>query len=437
MIEENLKYSYSDLSIIPAISSNINSRSECSPYKSNDIASNNLHLPIFTAPMQSVCDDSNYKLFEQNNIIPIIHRNVDYNKRIELTKRGVWCAYSIKEFKETFCDNFKIKPHYGYYLRVLIDVANGHMQQIFDLAIKAKQNIRYYNEKNITSFKLVLMAGNIANPKTYLNYCKAGIDYVRCSIGTGSQCLTSANSGIHYPNASLIDKIHFEKQDLEFRIENKTYKLKQNECVTKIIADGGMGNTEQAFSNINIALALGADYVMIGGAFSSFIESSAQFNNSFPDYNCPIKLKQYNDELSISLIYGDLNRNIIKEFENIFGDIPISNNRTRCKTIKISDLYNKEIADLLIKYVPMEKISFGMSTKEAQKNNPNFDGNFKTSEGKTISSPVKYTIQSWVENFKAYLTSAMSYCNCRTLEQFIGKQTLCIKSIGTLNSVNK
>ena len=40
-------------------------------------------------------------------------------------------------------------------------------------------------------------------------------------------------------------------------------------------------------------------------------------------------------------------------------------------------------------------------------------------------------------NMKSYLKSAMSYCDCFTLEEFIGKQKLVVNSAHTINSVNK
>ena len=43
---------------------------------------------------------------------------------------------------------------------------------------------------------------------------------------------------------------------------------------------------------------------------------------------------------------------------------------------------------------------------------------------------------SRVTEFIAALTSAMSYCDCRTLEHFIGGQELVVNSYGVLNTVN-
>ncbi len=408
MILPNIKYSYSDLAIVPPITTEIKSRSECNPFYQNK------KLPIFTAPMEGVCNDKNYQVFEREGITPIIHRNVPLEKRLELLDLSKWCAYSIKEFKGIFLyDEYKFIPNKTYY--ALIDVANGHMQQIFDLAKLAKQ---YAKQKG---YKLVLMAGNIANPYTYSNYCDAEIDYVRCSIGTGSQCLTSANTAIHYPNASLIQEIY----------EQKCFLKKHLPFVTKIIADGGMGNTEEAYSRSIIALALGADYVMIGGAFSSFIESAAKLKGYYNNSN-NIGFDLF---CNYDNAYGRINTKreylISKNCKQDFNDGNVID-------IKWEQIYNDtELAQFIVDNFRLQKESFGMSSKQAQENNPNFDGNYKTSEGKSIISDVKYTCHGWVQNFIAYLKSTMSYCNARTLDDFIGKQTLVIKSSGTHFTVNK
>ena len=59
-----------------------------------------------------------------------------------------------------------------------------------------------------------------------------------------------------------------------------------------------------------------------------------------------------------------------------------------------------------------------MSTKEVQKSWGRDD--LKTSEGVTRRNEVKYTIESWRQNFEDYLRSAMSYTGKKELHQFIG-----------------
>ena len=72
MIIQKTCYSYNDLTILPAVISDINSRSECNPFYGDK-------LPIFASPMASVVSEENYKIFEDNNITPILPRIKEYD----------------------------------------------------------------------------------------------------------------------------------------------------------------------------------------------------------------------------------------------------------------------------------------------------------------------------------------------------------------------
>ena len=120
--------------------------------------------------------------------------------------------------------------------------------------------------KNKFGGQVILMTGNIANPLTYEEYAKAGIDFVRCSIGTGSVCITSANSGCHMPMASLLQRIGDVKYNIQRSMDY--CRVTSTPCEYKslplIIADGGFNNFDQIIK----ALVLGADYVMLGKLLS-------------------------------------------------------------------------------------------------------------------------------------------------------------------------
>lgn len=159
-------------------------------------------------------------------------------------------------------------------------------------------------------------------------------------------CLTTQQTGVGYPMASLIS----ECKEMARTMENPAM----------IVADGGMKD----YSDIIKALALGADYVMLGSILNKALESSGQ--NYF--YKIPVskKLAKY--------LYG--------------------------KGFKITKKFR------------------GMSTKEAQKSLGSTK--LKTSEGVVRYRPVEYTLTQWVTNFESYLKSAMSYTNSPTLEDFKG-----------------
>ena len=151
IMENRVYYTYRDLTIVPGIVSDVEHRSQC--YVMDEFGK----LPLFTAPMDTVVDEKNFSLFEQNHINAILPRTAPLDTRIFYSKNKKWAAYSLSEFEEVFCNEGKKleSPHKMY---ALIDIANGHMQKIIDLVRKARSI--YYND-------LIIMAGNIANPKAY------------------------------------------------------------------------------------------------------------------------------------------------------------------------------------------------------------------------------------------------------------------------------
>jgi len=335
----NQKFDLRDIAIIPAIVSNIKSRSECgTKYQTG-------YLPLIASPMDTVVCKKNASVFTDNAIHPCMPRGEYIEKDIcfqsfgleELEKQLALTDVFIKDEKGTihleteYCD----KPFFDYSY-ILIDIANGHMKRLLDVVKKIKKHWPHIN----------LMVGNVAHPLTYKNLAMVGADYVRCSIGTGAGCTTAANVAINYPLGSLIYECRKEKEKGDFD--------------TKIVADGGM----QGYDDIIKALALGADYVMIGSLFNKAMQSAG--------YNYLWKIK-----------------------------LP----------------YN--IAKNLWKWgLPVKKKYRGMSTKSVQRN----WGKTKlvTAEGITKYQKIEYNLSQWVENFEDYLKSNMSYCGCKDIKEFVG-----------------
>lgn len=355
MLIKEMKYSYNDIAIVPAIKSNVEHRSECNPYTGNFGDSS---LPIFTAPMSTVVNEKNFSLFEDNNIIPILPRNFSIQTRIEYLKRGKWAAVGLKEFEEIFVTNdwdMELYPD----VNVLIDIANGHMSKLHNL-------IHYAKTKYKWNYRFKIMAGNIANPQTYYEMAKAGCDYVRLSVGSGSGCLTSSNTSIHYPIASLLSETYEIKKKLEHA----------GEWTPLIIADGGIRNYSDVIKAIGI---LGADYVMIGGLFSQLVESAA------PTF--------YYDKDGVSI-------HEINPFEHKIDAYPDG-------TFDIDEEY---IVDNL------HKVFYGMASRRGQED---IQGKkTKTSEGVEKVFDCTTNLRKWSENMVAYMQSAMSYTNCLYLGDF-------------------
>jgi IMP dehydrogenase/GMP reductase len=338
-----MKYDWDDISIVPEIFSSIQSRKEID-------ATYNGKLPLFTAPMDKVIDDTNVDNFVNNNINICLPRHIKYDV---LKNDDYFYSYGLDEMIELLNNNTKLPK------RILIDIAQGHMQKLYDTAKLIKET---------WGNKVELMVGNIANPDTYRKYCEIGVDYIRVGIGGGSACTTSANVSIHYPMASLIEECAYYKSAFE--------------NPTKIVADGGFKN----FSEIIKALALGADYVMLGGIFNKTLESC-----------------------------GDT---FMKDSQEQFYEVS-----------PVQALNSFDVGVNVYKYYR------GMSTKEVQKSWNRSE--LKTGEGITKYNLVEYKLSGWVENFTDYLKSAMSYTDSRSLNDFIGQVRFEVISQNSFSRYNK
>lgn len=176
IIEEQPKYCLQDLSVVPAVISKIDSRSECNPF------THDKKYPIFCAPMNCVTNENNYDIWESERVQPILPRTVNYDTRISFLKSSSWVALSQKEFEKLFVD--KTKPFdSNMTYKVCIDTANAHRKSIYDSVNKAKKIAKD------NGYELIVMVGNIARPDTYRWICEnAEVDYVRLNIGSGKGC---------------------------------------------------------------------------------------------------------------------------------------------------------------------------------------------------------------------------------------------------------
>lgn len=366
MFKPEITYGYGDICVIDAVVSEIEHRSDCNTKKDG-------MLPIFASPMSTLINEKNYQIFEDNGIIPVIPRNLDIETRNKLVKEGKWVAYSLNEFKEFIDNNKNVNPG----TKICIDLAKGNLKTIFDLSKLAKKKYG----KNIT-----LMSGNIANPKTYIEYCKAGIQYVRVSVGSGAGCLSASNVSIHMGIASLINEIYQQKKIVE---SLKSSGFTSYKCVTKIIADGGIRN----YDDVIKALALGADYVMIGGLLSSLIESAAEtfYHTKFNG----VELRE---------------KNIVDVFE---PKTKIEECDEGFRLTYFNDM-NEEIASTTVN--KLYKRFYGMASKQGQIDL--FGQKKRTSEGKEKIFECTTSIAKWSENMNDYLASAMSYCDINDVNDF-------------------
>lgn len=247
--------------------------------------------------------------------------------------------------------------------------------------------IEFVEIKSITNNKVNTIVNDltVSNNHTYI-----ANDYIV------HNCITASNTSIYMPTATLIDECRNIKVKVEQHID-------QYKSCPKLIADGGIRN----YSDVIKALALGADYVMIGGLFTAMLESAGDMT-----------VESYNSHYNYHTNNGWINDGV----QNV---------------LYYWDLFNEDEKREFIKEMKaITKESYGMSTKKAQKL---FDPNAraKTSEGCTKYIPVKYTVKQWTDNMIDYLKSAMSYTNKRDITDFIGNVTLILNSPYAVASVNK
>ena len=149
-----------------------------------------------------------------------------------------------------------------------------------------------------------------------------------------------------------------------------------------IIADGGIRD----YVDVIRALALGADYVMIGGLFSKLVESSA------------------------TTFYYDANgqKKYISPFMHKILSYPNG----------VFRIDENETTDNL------HKIFYGMASRKGQEDINGCKN--KTSEGIEKIFDCTTNMCKWKENMVGYLQTAMSYTNCLSIDDFNPENVNCI-----------
>ena len=142
-----------------------------------------------------------------------------------------------------------------------IDSSDGY-------SVWQKNTIQYVREKYGDSVKIG--AGNVVDKEGFRYLAEAGADFIKVGVGGGSICITRETKGIGRGQASaLIDVVQARDEYFE---ETGVY--------IPVCSDGGIVHDH----HITIALALGADFVMMGRYFARFDESPTRvvkINNNF------------------------------------------------------------------------------------------------------------------------------------------------------------
>lgn len=216
----NIKFDLNDISLVPAVLSTIRSRKDLvikyDGIKERKTGLSSL-LPLIVSPMDTVINDKNTMCFYGMLTCSIRKETPEY------TAKYSFISVSFEQFI-AMCGEEKAPQTC---LGILIDIANGHMKDLYDYV-----QIFKTNNPNIP-----LMVGNIANPETYRAYCNilTDIDFVRIGIGGGCftpDALVQTENGLKsLQDIKVNDKVLTHtgqyKKVLEKHYFNKTEKLLQ------------------------------------------------------------------------------------------------------------------------------------------------------------------------------------------------------------------
>lgn len=249
---------YSDVLIVPTLASQVESRNDVSVVKSYKFLHSGMELvsaPIIAANMDGVgtinmhdalikhsCQTALSKyLYSPQELLKIFDQYKDGNAPILSIGTG---DFSILEY---LMQNAAVRI-------VNIDVANGYMDKLEHFVRRVRD--AYPN--------LTIIAGNVVTAERTKTLVNAGADIVKVGIGPGSCCTTRLVTGVGYPQLSAVSECVDAADELG----------------AHVIADGGCTNS----GDVVKALAVGADFVMLGGMLAGHTESGTVIDSHVEFY---------------------------------------------------------------------------------------------------------------------------------------------------------
>ena len=110
--------------------------------------------------------------------------------------------------------------------------------------------------------KVKVGAGNVVDREGFLFLAKAGADFVKVGIGGGSICITRETKGIGRGQATALIEVAAARDEY----------YKETGIYVPVCSDGGIVHDY----HMTLALAMGADFMMLGRYFARFDESPTE-----------------------------------------------------------------------------------------------------------------------------------------------------------------
>lgn len=308
----NLELVYDDITLFSRQVSTIKSRfdSRISLKTNVYFDGNEIEMGILmSAPMIDVSGPEMCNFLAEEGHVGVMHRFASpewmANSIVEILSKNNFVSFSvgvndseeklsaISEKVIEFYSKNNLKDRKN--ILICIDTANGSSE----LVLRAIEKINQFKEniKKSVDVGIEMMAGNIVTSDAASFLYKNGVKFVRVGIGGGSVCTTPMVTGIFRPVVSSIVEIS------EFKKENSIEDF-------YIIADGGI----RGAADVMKAIAVGADFVMMGNLFAGFKESNGDVfkdtsGNSYKMYRgmASFQMAELNNSLN------GLNKKIIPE----------------------------------------------------------------------------------------------------------------------------
>jgi GMP reductase len=255
-IEEGLKLDFNNVLIRPKRST-INSRSNVNlmrtiKFKNCKSLKSWEGIPIIAANMDTVGTFEVYKTLSKFKIITALHKfytaqdfiSFQLENNIILNPDLFMVSTGIQEIDFIRLKDILSVTDCNW---ICIDIANGYIESLVKFCKRVRQE---YPDK-------IIVAGNVVTREIVEELIlNGGVDVVKVGIGPGSACLTRIKTGVGMPQLSAI----MECADAAHGVGGH------------IIGDGGItcpGDMAKAFGG-------GADFVMVGGAFSGHDENPGE-----------------------------------------------------------------------------------------------------------------------------------------------------------------
>lgn len=234
-------FNYSDVVLVPKMGI-VNSRMECDT--SIYFGGFKFKIPVVPANMESIIDEKMAINLASKGYFYIMHRfgvdNISFIKSMKsqnlISSISIGVNQDSYDLISSLVDQ-NLMPDF-----ITIDIAHGH-------CIKMKSMLEHIKSFKPKSF---VICGNICTKDAAQDLINWGADCLKVGIAPGEACTT-------YQNTAFGSRGH----------QASTIREICDISSIPVIADGGIRQN----GDINVALVMGADMIMIGGMLSSFQDS--------------------------------------------------------------------------------------------------------------------------------------------------------------------